>query len=117
MSLREPGRFYMKLPLDYRFYDGPSYVWAPYIPVVKFDEEHVAFTDRSKLLTRYSDKIVNKDFYATFVLDDVVRGLPSAPIDPAIIADPKVFPHECPKCRAPAYIGFMKVDCSRKGCI
>ena len=34
-----------------------------------------------------------------------------------IIADPKMFPHKCPRCSAPAYVGFMKVDCSRKSCI
>lgn len=29
--------------------------------------------------------------------------------------DPGRFPHTCPRCRAPAYVGFSDVDCSR-GC-
>lgn len=33
-----------------------------------------------------------------------------------IIADPSRYPHQCPRCSAPAYIGFMSVDCSRKSC-
>lgn len=28
---------------------------------------------------------------------------------------PNPFPHQCPKCRMPAYVGLMTVDCSR-GC-
>lgn len=35
---------------------------------------------------------------------------------PAVIADPNMYPHKCPRCAAPAYIGLMKVDCSRKSC-
>lgn len=34
----------------------------------------------------------------------------------AIIADPSRYPHQCPRCSAPAYIGLMTVDCSRKSC-
>lgn len=34
----------------------------------------------------------------------------------AIIADPSHYPHVCPRCSAPAYIGLMSVDCSRKSC-
>jgi hypothetical protein len=29
--------------------------------------------------------------------------------------DPSRFPHSCPKCKAPAFVGFTSVDCS-KGC-
>lgn len=29
--------------------------------------------------------------------------------------DLKLFPHSCPRCHAPAYVGFSDVDCSR-GC-
>lgn len=28
--------------------------------------------------------------------------------------DRKQYPHDCPRCKAPAYIGFAKVDCSAK---
>lgn len=35
---------------------------------------------------------------------------------PGFIADPKAYPHECPRCRAPAYVGLQAVDCSRKSC-
>lgn len=35
---------------------------------------------------------------------------------PAVIADPSKYPHRCPRCDAPAYIGFTSVDCSRKSC-
>jgi hypothetical protein len=29
-------------------------------------------------------------------------------------ADLSMFPHKCPKCSAPAYVGFSKVECSRR---
>ena len=32
------------------------------------------------------------------------------------IVDPARFPHSCPRCLAPAYIGLMKVECSREEC-
>lgn len=35
---------------------------------------------------------------------------------PAIIADTSHYPHQCPRCGSPAYIGFTSVDCSRKSC-
>lgn len=40
--------------------------------------------------------------------------IPKCPV--AIIADPSRYPHQCPRCSAPAYIGLMTVDCSRKSC-
>lgn len=30
--------------------------------------------------------------------------------------DRKHFPHSCPRCRAPAYVGMKDVECSRTGC-
>jgi len=32
------------------------------------------------------------------------------------IVDPARFPHRCPRCGAPAYIGLMNVECSDGGC-
>lgn len=32
------------------------------------------------------------------------------------ICDNKKFPHSCPKCRAPAYVGFLQIDCSNEVC-
>src|SRR5690606_36963896 len=42
--------------------------------------------------------------------------LPKREQSPAVIADPSRYPHQCPRCTAPAYIGLVSVDCSRKGC-
>lgn len=33
--------------------------------------------------------------------------------DSAVSAGAADFPHECPKCKGPAYIGFSKVECKR----
>lgn len=30
--------------------------------------------------------------------------------------DPSKFPHVCPKCGSPAYIGFNSTECSKAGC-
>lgn len=27
----------------------------------------------------------------------------------------KIYPHKCPRCKGPAYVGFLNVDC-RNGC-
>lgn len=37
-------------------------------------------------------------------------------LTPGYIADPKAYPHRCPRCSAPAYVGLQMVDCSRKSC-
>jgi hypothetical protein len=34
----------------------------------------------------------------------------------AVTVDAKRFPHRCPRCTAPAYVGMVQVDCSRVGC-
>jgi hypothetical protein len=64
-------------------------------------------------------------FYPYFVLEKVEDRVELDPyktlLKPQEIKDGEKFismyPHKCPKCQAPAYIGFMdKVDCSRGGC-
>ena len=85
------------------YWDGPSYVWAPYIPLRFTPPVYNQFQDRNKVLTRYANRVLRKDslWEATA---------------PVIITDPKMFPHECPRCGSPAYIGFTDVECSRKSC-
>jgi hypothetical protein len=35
---------------------------------------------------------------------------------PSVQIDYSRFPHLCPRCKAPAFIGFMNVECSQEGC-
>jgi hypothetical protein len=50
--------------------------------------------------------VSREDFYAV----DRSAGRPSDPIDLA------QFPHQCPRCSSPAYVGLTSVECSRAGC-
>lgn len=123
-----------------------GFVWAPYIPVLKEPpkEWSADFKPKSKIMMRYAKNPVYTDFFDTItfpalkhVIPGTIKGLfephsnlcaeilldssgvlpmNSYAAPPAIIADPSRYPHSCPRCSAPAYIGFASVDCSRKSC-
>jgi hypothetical protein len=60
-----------------------------------------------------------------FVLTATMKGLPVWGYAPryfqhALAAEPKKdlsrYPHRCPKCQSPAYLGFNSIECSKDGC-
>lgn len=104
-----------------------GFVWAPYIPVIKpiaFDYTQDLSTTKG-ILTRYAKKLINPSYYGKITFPEITNPCAEILIEaelvpkatgPAFIADPAMYPHVCTRCGAPAYVGFMKVDCSRKSC-
>lgn len=40
----------------------------------------------------------------------------SSAVCPMVLIDYSRFPHSCPRCKAPAYIGLASVECSQERC-
>lgn len=92
-----------------RVFDGPGLmgrdIREPYPTVVAYDPVTTRLRHTRPLDGRTIETVIGpgKRF-------DVLRG----PRPPA--KDPTRFPHACPRCAAPAYVGFLRVECSVAGC-
>jgi hypothetical protein len=92
---------------------GGTHVMVGYTPFdwVVFNSSWMATVDRPQQYTVTS--VVHVTGSKTWT---TVRSVPPWAIDkPDLGVDSDRFPHLCPHCKAPAYVGLNDIDCSR-GC-
>lgn len=96
-NLKIGQRVILTFPHDHRYKDGVE-----------------VYVDRLANNPRYHQfLLVNSDLTTTtFFLDKEWLSLPTLPIKQA--KKEEHFPHKCPRCKAPAYIGFQFIECQSK---
>lgn len=74
------------------------------LPAMNYDLPNL---NKDQFNFRYSKKPIRSEYYGVVKIpDDLIKSS----------IDHEKFPHECPKCKSPAYIGLSTVECSNGGC-
>lgn len=71
----------------------------------------IGFSDKSVIMSVDISRPGSK-----YKAHELIAVLPEnlLPTEPVIAVDINNYPHKCPNCKAPAFIGFMSIDCSAK---
>jgi hypothetical protein len=87
--------------------------------LVEFDPDRALWlveVNKTKETRRVSDLVLSQVKHGSVMHFDEDWCLYRYPSRMAVAVDRARFPHACPRCKAPAYVGMLQVDCSRSGC-